>query len=198
MLVYCYIIMLKVMCMRYFEKIRGERLYLSPVNEDDLEIYTKWMNDKDITEKIGNYYKNITLSSEKKYLENVNEYSFAIVLKKENRLIGNISLMDVNNINQTASLGIFIGEKEDRNKGYGKEAIKILLDYGFNTLNLNNIMLSVFSFNEFAIMTYEKLGFKKIGQRRNSIYRNGKLYDEIFMDILKDDFNNIKDYIFTE
>lgn len=184
--------------MKYFEKIRGERLYLSPMSEDDLEIYTKWMNDKEITEKLGNYYKNITLSFEKKYLENESGYSFAIVLKKENRLIGNISLMDVNNINQTASLGIFIGDKEDRNKGYGKEAIKILLDYGFNTLNLNNIMLGVFSFNEFAIRTYEKIGFKKIGHRRNSIYRNGKLYDEIFMDILKDDFNDIKDYIFTE
>ena len=184
--------------MKYFEKIRGERLYLSPMSEDDLEIYTKWMNDKEITEKLGNYYKNITLSFEKKYLENESGYSFAIVLKKENRLIGNISLMDVNNINQTASLGIFIGDKEDRNKGYGKEAIKILLDYGFNTLNLNNIMLGVFSFNEFAIRTYEKIVFKKIGHRRNSIYRNGKLYDEIFMDILKDDFNDIKDYIFTE
>lgn len=184
--------------MKYFDKIRGERLYLSPMSEEDFEIYTKWMNDKEITEKLGNYYKNITLSSEKKYLENESGYSFAIVLKKENRLIGNITLMDVNNINQTASLGIFIGEKEDRNKGYGKEAIKILLDYGFNTLNLNNIMLGVFSFNEYAIRTYEKIGFKKIGQRRDSVYRNGKLYDEIFMDILKDDFNDIKDYIFTE
>lgn len=184
--------------MKYFEKIKGERLYLSPVSVDDAEIYTKWMNDEDVSEKLGNYYKVRTLNFEKKWLENEDGYSFAIVLKEDNRLIGNICLLDVNHINQTASLGIFIGEKEDRNKGYGKESIKLLLNYGFNTLNLNNIMLEVFSFNKYAIRTYEKIGFKKIGIRRDSIYRKGKRYDEVFMDILKDDFNDIKDYIFTE
>ena len=184
--------------MKYFEKIKGERLYLSPINEEDLETYTKWMNNQDITEKIGNYSKVITLTSEKKYLETINGYSFAIVLKEEDKLIGNISLINVNHINQTASLGIFIGEKEDRNKGYGKEAIKILLNYGFNTLNLNNIMLEVYSFNKYAVRTYEKIGFRIIGRRRDCVYRNGRLYDEIFMDILKEDFNETKEYIFTE
>lgn len=184
--------------MKYFEKIKGERLFLSPMNEEDAEIYTKWMNDQDITEKLGNYHRMISLKDEKKYLENETGYSFAIVLKEKEKLIGNISLKNVNHINQTATLGIFIGEKEDRNKGYGKEAIKILLNYAFNTLNLNNIMLEVYSFNKYAVRTYEKIGFRKIGRRRDSIYRNGRLYDEIFMDILKDDFNETKDYIFTE
>lgn len=182
--------------MRYFEKIKGDRLYLSPMNPDDVDIYTKWMNDKEVSENIGSYTKLFTLNSEKEWLENNKDYNFAIVLKNNHKLIGNISLMDINNINQTAILGIFIGEKENRNKGYGKESIKLLLNYGFNTLNLNNIMLTVYSFNERAIKTYEKIGFKKIGIRRNSIYRDNELYDVIYMDILKDEFNSLKDFIY--
>ena len=185
--------------MRYFEKISGDRLYLSPMNVEDKEIYTKWMNDKSVTENTGSYYRMISLSMEEEWINNKSKgYNFAIVLREGNRLIGNVSLVDVHPVNQTATLGVFIGEKGDRNKGYGKEAIKLLLEYGFNTLNLNNIMLSVYSFNKTAIRTYEKIGFKMIGFRRNAIYRDGKFYNDIYMDILKSDYNDLKEFIYTE
>ena len=184
--------------MKYFEKISGERLYLSPVNEEDKEIYTKWMNDKSVTENFGNYCRMISLSKEEDWIKEISkDYNFGIILRENNELIGNISLVNIHHINQTASLRIFIGERENRNKGYGKEAIKLILDYGFNTLNLNNIMLNVYSFNRNAIRAYEKIGFKKIGARRKAIYKDGRFYDEIYMDILNEEFNDVKDYIFT-
>ncbi len=183
--------------MKYFEKIGSERLYLSPMNPEDKEIYTKWMNDKSVAENTGSYFKMISLPAEEKWLEESSkEYNFAIVLREKNELIGNVSLMNINHVNQTATLGIFIGEKENRNKGYGKEAIKLILEYGFRTLNLKNIMLSVYSFNKNAIRTYENIGFKKIGSRRKAIYRDGKFYDDIYMDILKEEYEDVKDYIF--
>jgi len=184
--------------MKYFEKITGDRLFLSPVNIEDKEIYTKWMNDKSVTENLGNYSRMINLSSEEEWIKEISKgYSFGIILRDNNELIGNVSLVNIQHVNQTASLRIFIGERENRNKGYGKEAIKIIIDYGFNTLNLNNIMLNVYSFNRNAIRAYEKIGFKKIGSRRKAIYKDGKFYDEIYMDILKEEFNDVKDYIFT-
>ncbi len=64
----------------------------------------------------------------------------------------------------------------------------MLLDYGFNYLNLNNIMLTVKSFNERAINCYQKVGFKEIGRRRKSYFLNGKYYDDIYMDILAEEF----------
>ena len=185
--------------MKYFEKIKGDRLYLSPINSSDLELYTKWMNDKSVTENLGSYSKMISLKSEEAFLEDsFNGYNFAIVLRDDDRLIGNVSLMDFDSINQTATLGVFIGENDDRNKGYGREAIKLILNYGFNSLNLNNIMLRVYSFNERAIDTYKKIGFKEIGKRRKSVFRDGKYYDEVFMDFLRDEFNDIKDFIYTD
>ena len=183
--------------MKYFEKIKGDRLYLSPMNLEDAEIYTKWMNDKEVTENLGGYSTMVTLESEKNWIQsNSSDYNFAIVLKETDELIGNVSLINVNHINQTATLGIFIGEKEKRCKGYGRESIKLILNYGFNTLNLNNIMLTVYSFNERAIKTYKKIGFKTFGVRKNSVYRDNLVYDTVYMEIMKDEFNEIEDFIY--
>ncbi|MCF7815351.1 MAG: GNAT family N-acetyltransferase, partial [Candidatus Cloacimonetes bacterium] len=86
--------------------------------------------------------------------------------------------------------GIFIGNKNYWGKGYGSEALSLLLDYGFNILNLNNIMLETFSFNERALKSYKKVGFKEIGRRRQAIIMGGKKYDEILLDILAEDFES--------
>ena len=74
--------------------------------------------------------------------------------------------MNINYQNRIGTVGIFIGDESNRNNGYGAETLKLLLDYGFNYLNLNNIMLTVKSFNERAIKCYEKVGFKEFVRRR--------------------------------
>ncbi|MDM8534732.1 GNAT family protein [Clostridiaceae bacterium HSG29] len=99
-----------------------------------------------------------------------------------------VRLMGIDYINRKSYFGIFIGEKEYRNKGIGTEATKLMLDYGFNILNLRNIMLKVFSFNKGAINSYKKCGFKEIGRRRKSIIYGSKEFDEVYMDILSDEF----------
>jgi RimJ/RimL family protein N-acetyltransferase len=84
-------------------------------------------------------------------------------------------------------VGIFIGNKQYWNKGFGQEALGLLTDYGFQSLNLNNIMLTVFSFNKRAIKCYEKAGFKQFGVRKESKIVNETKYDEIYMQILRKD-----------
>ena len=84
--------------------------------------------------------------------------------------------------------GIFIGDKDYREKGYGTEAIRLILDYGFNYLNLNNIKLDLMEFNERALACYKKCGFKEYGRRRKCRFINGKCYDVIEMDILSGEF----------
>ena len=184
--------------MKYFPKLVGNRLYLSPMSVEDAAIYVKWLNDPTVSENIGMDTKITTLESEKEWLkENQNKYNFAIVLKESDKLIGNISLIEADLIHRNAVLEIFIGDDSNRGKGYGKEAIKLLLEYGFNNLNLNNIMLSVYSFNKRAIKVYESLGFKKFGTRHKSHYFKGKFYDEIQMEILKEEYSEIEPFIYV-
>ena len=172
--------------MRYFHKMTGSRIYLSPMNSSDTELYTKWLNDEAVAANIGQYRKIISLASEQKYLDNtvMDGHNYAIVLLDGDKLIGNISLMDDNSVDRTATLGIFIGDEEYRSKGYGAEAIRLILDYGFKTLNLRNIMLTVHSDNPRAVACYKKVGFCEFGRRRNAVYKTGRTVDLIYMDIL--------------
>lgn len=176
--------------MRYFKKIIGENIYLSPINVEDIEIYMKWMNDKNVTDNIGQTQYVTTFEKEKEWLESTNKgnkYQFAII-NNNDELIGNCSLFDLDFINGNATVGIFIGEEKYRGKGLGTETLKLLIGYGFNNLNLNNIMLTVFSFNERAIKCYKKVGFKEIGRRRKNITINNKRYDTIYMDIIREEY----------
>lgn len=176
--------------MRYFKKLIGERIYLSPRNTEDVEKFTEWLNDFETTDYIGRSHQTVTLDGEKKYLEETikEESVFAIVDIKEHKLIGNIGLHQLDYVNRTATLGIFIGDKEYRSQGYGTEAIRLILDYGFNYLNLKNIKLDLMEFNQRALKCYQKCGFKECGRRRKCRFINGKYYDSIEMDILAEEF----------
>lgn len=176
--------------MKYFEKIPGDKVYLSPINKDDAETYTKWLNNASVTDKLGFTWQQIGVEKETEVLESMIKegHNFAIIRREGNELIGNTGFMEIDQIHRTAQIGIFIGEESDRGKGYGSEAMRLLLKFGFETLNLNNIMLRVFDFNKNAIACYEKLGFKKIGERRKAYFVRGKYHNAIYMDILADEF----------
>ena len=149
--------------MKYFKKIVGERIYLSPRNVEDVEIFTEWLNDFYITDYIGRSHQTLTLQEEKAYLEKNQDdkNTFVIVDSTTNQMIGTIGLHSVDNINRTATLGIFIGDKNYWSKGYGREAIQLILDFGFNYLNLNNIDLALMEFNQRALKCYEKVRIQR-------------------------------------
>lgn len=176
--------------MKYFKKLIGERIYLSPRSLEDVEKYTEWLNDFETTDYTGRSHRVLTLEAEKRYLEErqFENEAFAIVDMVEDKLIGTVGLHNVDSVNRTATLGIFIGDKEYRSKGYGTEAIRLILDFGFNYLNLNNIKLDLMEFNERALKCYKKCGFKECGRRRKCKFINGKYYDSIEMDILAEEF----------
>lgn len=176
--------------MKYFKKLVGERIYLSPRNVEDAEIFTEWMNDFYVTDYIGRSCKIMSLQDEKEYLEKAKkeEISFAIIDAQKDEMIGSIGLHSIDNINRTATLGIFIGNKDYWSKGFGTEAIRLLLDFSFNYLNLNSIDLALMEFNDRALKCYQKCGFKEMGRKRKCRFVNGKYYDTIFMDILAEEF----------
>ena len=181
--------------MKYFKKLVGDRVFLSPRNSEDVEIFTKWMNDFQVSDYTGRSAFITTLDAEREYLNsNINsECCFSIVTLEDDKLIGTISLEDFDYINRVATLGIFIGDEDYRNNGYGTEAIRLILEFGFKYKNLQNIKLDLMEFNERALKCYQKCGFKEYGRRRKCKFINGKYYDSISMDMLAEEFDG--DYI---
>lgn len=186
--------------MRYLKKLVGDRIYLAPkgTTEEEIEKFTEWLNDFEVTDYIGRTNQIMTYDAEREYLEKAakntgDKRSFNIIEKETDKLIGTIGLENVNWIERNAVLGIFIGDNDFRNKNYGAEAIKLLLEYGFKYLNLHSIRLDLISINERAHKCYLKCGFKDTGASREQIFLNGKYYDKLHMDILENEFNG--DYI---
>ena len=184
---------------KYLKKLVGDRIYLSPkgTSEEEIEKFTEWMNDFEVTYYIDRTSQLMTLEEEKTFLENMSKTdevrNFSIIELNNDKLIGTIGLEHINWIKRNAVLGIFIGDNEFRNNGYGTEAIKLLLEYGFRYLNLHSIKLNLISINERAHKCYLKCGFKDTGASREEIFLNGKYYDKLHMDILETEFEG--DYI---
>lgn len=112
--------------------------------------------------------------------------SFAI--DADGTFIGNCALFQRNDTAQTAELGITIGDKDYWGKGYGREALDLLLDYGFRMLNLRRIYLHVHGRNERAIRAYRAAGFVEEGRLRQHVWSNGELDDLLVMGLLRDEW----------
>ena len=177
--------------MGYFRKIVGERLYLSPLNTNDAETYLRWMNET-VAQGFGQYPLVVASRDDLKWLFEpaAGTQRYALVLHDDDLMIGSISIHNIDHLNRNAFLGVFIGEEEQRGKGYGTEAIRLILTYGFNTLNLHNIMLSVNEDNVGAIACYKKVGFREAGRRRQWVFKNGNYIDRIYMDLLACEFRS--------
>jgi len=173
----------------YFKKLIGKKCYLSPIDVNDAERFTEWLNDMEILVNLQLYGGAVSLDNEKAFLSELSkDHNYSIIDLETDELIGNCGFMDIDHINKTSEVGIFIGNKEKWNKGFGTEALSLLVDYGFKALNLHNIMLKVYEFNKRGIKCYEKIGFKQIGKRREALHRNLEKHNIIYMDILQNEF----------
>ncbi|MHA1104519.1 MAG: GNAT family N-acetyltransferase [Promethearchaeota archaeon] len=174
--------------------IKGKRIKFAPLKREYIDIFLKWFNDPEITQYLI-MYKPLTRDFEEEWFDALKDKEdavyfsiFFIGIEGSDKIIGNCAIQNINSKNRACSCGITIGEKEYQNKGYGTEAMELLVKYGFNTLNMNRIELSVYDFNIRAFSTYQKVGFLEEGRKRQARYHNGKYQDEIIMAILREDW----------
>lgn len=178
--------------MPHYKMLVGERCYLSPMSPEDAEKQAQWENDLEVAIPLGSEAYSVT--AQDKVAEQVREAIsreapvFCIVDLASDQVIGRCLLADLDPVNQCAMLGIMIGEKDYWNLGYGQEAVRLLLEYAFDLLNVHSVMLGAFAYNERAIAAYRKVGFQEIGHRRQARIVAGQKYDVVLMDILADDF----------
>jgi len=117
--------------------------------------------------------------------KNKKQFYFAIETLDDNTLIGNIDFKNVDFAMRHAELGIAITDIANRGKGYGSDAIRVLLGYGFRELNLHRVELVVNGYNSHALQTYEKLGFVLEATWREARYQDLKYYDVHVLSMLE-------------
>lgn len=174
--------------------IEGELVALGPFQREHVLLWTQWFNDFVMTGNLAVMPRPMTFEQEDAFYERAvaheSDAFFAIYERSTWRPIGNCGLIGPNMTHRTAEVGIAIGEADARGKGYGTEAMRLLLDYAFTALGLRNVMLRVYEYNAAARRSYEKVGFREMGRRRESRWHNGRFWDEIFMDILASEFES--------
>lgn len=178
--------------------IYAEGIRLRAPEPGDLENFVRWLNDPEVIAGLQ-LYAPMSLKEEQAWYENMlknhpAEHPMVIEVERDGDWlpIGNCGLHLIDWRIRSTELGIFIGEKGYWNQGIGTRVMKLLLHYGFETLNLNRIALEVYDSNPRAIHTYEKAGFVLEGRKRQATYRNGKYSDVLIMSVLRSEWQEGK------
>lgn len=172
----------------------GQKIRLREYRREDVKNAQDYINDPEVKKLLHPGIPFLfTYEDEMKWFDSLSatkeNYSFAIETLEDGRYIGGCGINHINWKNSVITVGIFIGDKNYWGKGYGTDAMKTLVKFIFEQMNINKIKLQVFSFNERAIKSYEKCGFKVEGILRKEIFRDGKYHDEIIMGLLREEWN---------
>ena len=169
----------------------GEKVALGPIRRDLVPLYQRWINDLEVTRTLSSGHRPTTFEAESEWFEHSassGRPQFTIYERATLRPIGNTGWLDLDSGNRTAELGIMIGEKDCWNRGYGTEAVRLMLEYGFTVLSLHSAFLRHVAYNGRGHRAYEKAGFRVIGRRRESVFWAGRAHDMVCMDCLASEF----------
>jgi RimJ/RimL family protein N-acetyltransferase len=169
-----------------------EDVYLRALELADLDRTRKWHNDPRLYDTLVRPFRYVSQAAEEEWLRTKVAYSqteiqLAICLKEGDRHIGNIHLTDIDWVSRHGSLGLFIGETEYQSKGYGPQAVRLMLRHAFTDLGLHRVYLVVLDDNPRATRVYEKCGFVIEGRLRQHAYKRGQFRDLILMGICAGD-----------
>lgn len=175
--------------------LKGKRIYLRPLEEKDLRgNYVSWLNDEQVnmysSHHIFPYSLEEGLAYIKKSQKDRNTLILAIVVKRGNVHVGNISLQNIDYINRNAEFAILVGEKKYWNKGYSTEASSLLLSHGFNALGLLRIYCGTSSKNLSMQKLAISLGMILEGRRRKALFKYGQFVDILEYGILASEFED--------
>jgi RimJ/RimL family protein N-acetyltransferase len=170
--------------------IAGELVILRAFEREDGERCYRWMNDPSIVRTLKSRYP-IAFQTESEWLERAmhpdgSERHFAIERKDDRSHIGNASIHDIDWVSRTAGFGLFIGEPSAWNKGFGSDAIRTLVRFAFDEMNLQKLRINVFDYNDRAKHVLETHGFVQEGRLRREFYREGAYHDIVILATFRD------------
>jgi RimJ/RimL family protein N-acetyltransferase len=167
----------------------GERVRLRGVRDDDLPALARWEMDPGRMATLSNRVAPTSEAAAKDWIakwaaNEKDDVGFAIeTLDDPAVLIGSIKLWGARPKDRCTTLGIALG-REYIGRGYGTDATRVIVGYGFRELGLHRIQLSVAAFNPAGIRAYQKAGFVEEGRQRESVLHDGRWYDEVLMSVL--------------
>lgn len=170
------------------------KVFLRAFNITDGEIIYPWLLDNDVQFLTGgNTYfasKDYTLKWLEEKIFNTKNIYLAICLTDTKEMIGYLSINDIDHLNRKAVWGgLLIGNKDYWNKGIATEAAALMLKYVFEELNINLFWAFWFEEHVASIKMGKKIGFKKVGDLPQSVYKGGEYHNQIIMCILKDEYD---------
>jgi RimJ/RimL family protein N-acetyltransferase len=171
-------------------RLQGEKVRLTAIMGGDVQQMLPWYQDSALVRQFSTRpaspMSQVWLRERLDHQRQASDdFPFAIRLLDEDTLIGRIDLFGVEWTQGTGWLGIIIAADRHQGRGYGTDALRLLLDFAFRELNLHRVQLTVFEYNRAAIALYEKLGFSREGVIRESLHRDGQRHDSLLYGILR-------------
>jgi RimJ/RimL family protein N-acetyltransferase len=170
----------------------GEHVYMRPLDRGDAPAFVTWLNDPELRRFLL-ARRPMTLRAEEEFIDSLatgERISLGIAMRDGDRLIGGAGLREIDEPCRRATFGILIGPPEERGKGYGTEATRLMVGYAFETMNLNRVVLQVTEYNPRGVRVYEKVGFRREGVLRQDTYRDGRYWDTIVMGMLREEWKH--------
>jgi len=176
-----------------------DQIRLRPIEREDLPRFVQWFNDPEVTKGLV-LTTGFSLAEEESWFEAMlkrppEEHPLAIDVHQDDTWIhiGSCGFNKIDWRNRKGELGIAIGNKAFWDRGFGTQIMRMLLELGFGTYNLERVFLRVYANNPRAIRTYEKVGFVLEGRLRRARYYQGQYYDEIIMSVLRSEWFSRKE-----
>lgn len=173
--------------------LKGERVTLRGLTRDDLPRIHEFNNDLDVELAGGGdtpmpqAFERLVADFEREVAAGGRDGAW-FAIEVDGLVIGQCGLMHPNDTAHTCELGITIGDKAYWGRGYGREAVALLLDYAFRLRNYRRVWLWVHAANERAISAYRASGFKEEGRLREHVWSNGRFDDAVYMGILRSEW----------
>jgi RimJ/RimL family protein N-acetyltransferase len=176
--------------------IYGEKIILRDFRSEDISGMRSWCNDPNVTRFLGSRYTapipwEQTEAELNRFLNgDAGGYNLVVADRESGKYLGQVALFMIDNLSRKAELAIVLAP-DSLEKGYGGEALKLLLSFGFGQVNLNRIHLSVNAYNHRANHVYEKAGFVREGVLRQDRYIDVHYEDVVIMSILREEYDHV-------
>lgn len=169
--------------------LKGEHVYLRALEPEDLDFVHTIENDESIWE-ISSTQTPYSRFLIKQYLENAHKDIFEVkqlrlvISSYDDDVLGLIDLFDFDFKNKRAGVGLLVKDEVNRNKGYGQEALQLLINYSFSHLGLHQLYCNISEENKASIKLFTNKGFQQIGLKKDWNYVNGSYKNEYLFQLI--------------